>query len=309
MPWWDFLKKKDTPADAPAQAQRAVPQRREVPVVGSAPRMPVTGPRAVDPNDQMTRQRRRERLERRVRDLRYDVTAAESALLEENRWTERIAQVTEAIEQARRDIDVVLAPPPDRSALPLPPLPVVIERVHVPEQQTSPVAGVPPEPSEVTFRIGETRFHYSEDIDWAERGHQQAEPELRRVEGDIAALMPAGVPPERAGVLREHLAHGLGTLAARLRDNVLDGRPQPELTLADLASPCPACGGWRDLRGRCPACQERRWQADRLRADMDRLLKERNDQLDDLQRMRERLPLLRRQLMDAEAELAALGNG
>jgi hypothetical protein len=307
MPWWDFLKKKDAAGEPEPAGERPAPQRRELPVVGSPPRMPVTGRRAIDPNDPAVQARRRQRLERRVRDLRYDVSAAESALQEENRWTERIEQVTQAIDQARHDMERVLAAPADRTAIPLPPLPVVIERVHVPQQQKSPVAGVPPEPSEVTFSIGETRFHYSEDIDWAERGHQQTEPQLRRLEGDIAALMPDSVPPERVPVLREHLAHGLGTLAERLRDNVLDAQPQPDLTLADLASPCPECGGWRDLRGRCPACQERRWQADRLRADMDRLLKERNDQLDDLQRMRERLPLLRRQLMDAESELAALG--
>lgn len=301
MPWWDFLKKKQETQET------GVPEtptpRRELPMAAGTARMPVTGRRPVDPNDPAVQERRRQRLERRVRDLRYDISQAESALQDENRWTERIDQITQAIEQTQRDIATVLEGSAGEVGIPLPALPVVIERVTVPEQRRSPVAGVPPEPSEVVFSVGTTRFHYSEDLDWAERGHQQAEPQLRRVAGDVAALMPESVPAGRIQQLREHLAHGLSTLAEALRDNVLDGKPQPSLTLADLASPCPECGGWRDLRGRCPACQERKWQVDGLRNTMDRLIKERNDQLDDLQRMRERLPLLRRQLADAEADL------
>jgi hypothetical protein len=157
------------------------------------------------------------------------------------------------------------------------------------------------EPVSVRFRIGPTPFHYREEIDWAERGTQRATGMLGRVEGDVEGLLPTGVPAERRDELREHLAHALATFAEQLRDEPAASN----LTLADLASPCVVCGGWRDLKGRCPACQERQWRADRLRSDADRLLKERTQLQDELQRVRDRLPVLRRQLADAEADLAA----
>lgn len=304
MRWWDFLnKKKDEQSDSASEP--APPARRDVPMAasGDAPRMPVTGRQRPDPNDPAVQARRRERLERRVRDLRYDIGQAESALTDNNRWNDRITQITSAIEQAQRDIEQLLAAPPDNTGIPLPPLPVVVTSVSVPTKQSRMGASAPPDPSEVQFSVGDTAFHYTEEIDWAERGHQQVEPVLRRVSGDPTALMPDTVPPEREHELREHLAHGLSTLASQLRDDTLDGKPLPQLTLSDLASPCPICGGWRDLRGRCPACQEREWQAKHLRTELDRLIKERNEQLDDLQSMRDRLPVLRRQLMDAEADL------
>jgi hypothetical protein len=301
MRWWDFLKKKN--AQTEESGEQVAPVRRELPMAGDAQRMPVTGRQRPDPNDPAVQERRRQRLERRIRDLRYDIGQAESALTDDNRWNERIAQITSAIEQAQRDIEQVLAAPPGNTGIPLPPLPVVVTSVSVPAKQPRMGASAPPDPSEVQFRVGDVAFLYSEEIDWAERGHQQIEPQLRRVQGNPAALMPDSVPTERENELREHLAHGLSTLASQIRDDTLDGKPLPELTLADLASPCPECGGWRDLRGRCPACQEREWHANHLRAEMDRLIKERNEQFDDLQRMRDRLPVLRRQLMDAETEL------
>jgi hypothetical protein len=302
MRWWDVLKKKSEQPEATGEA--AAPARRELPMAGAgdAPRMPVTGSPRPDPNDPEVQERRRQRRERRIRDLRYDIGQAESALRDDNRWNDRIEQINGAIEQTQRDIELALVAPSGRAGISLPPWPVVITAVTVPTKQPRMGASSPPEPSEVGFRVGDTSFHYSEELDWAERGHQQIEPQLRRVHGDVAALMPESVPPERGHELREHLAHGLSTLASQIRDDTLDGKPLPELTLADLASPCPLCGGWRDLRGRCPACQEREWQAQHLRSELDRLIKERNEQLDDLQSMRDRLPVLRRQLLDAEAE-------
>lgn len=254
------------------------------------------GRRGGDPNDPAVRDRRRARLERRINDLRYDIGQAELARADSNRWTERVEGINQAIEQARRDVESVLTAPPGWTPQPLPAWPVVVETVQ------------PHEPAEVRLRVGEVPFHYSEALDWAERGHQKAPPELRRVDGEIDQLMPGSIPSERRAELRDHLAHGLATLVTQLRENALDGQPTPPLTLADLASPCPTCGGWRDLKGRCPACQEREWQADHLRAEIDRLIKERNDQLEELAKFRDRLPVLRRQLADSEAELATLGN-
>jgi hypothetical protein len=288
MPWWDILKRKSS--DQPEAPPQPASPRREVPMVQSA----VGRPQA-DPNDPAVRERRRARLERRIRDLRYDIGQAELAQTDDNRWTERIDGINQAIEQARRDIDTVLTVAPGWVPHPLPAWPVVIESVQ------------PDEPAEIRMRVGDVGFLYSEAIDWAERGHQKAPPELRRAEGEIEALMPESIPAERRAELRDHLAHGLSTLVNEIREDALDGKPAPSLTLADLASPCSECGGWRDLKGRCPACQEREWQADHLRAETDRLIKERNDQIEELARFRERLPILRRQLADSEAELAALG--
>ncbi|HUG13593.1 MAG TPA: hypothetical protein VMM78_01130 [Thermomicrobiales bacterium] len=297
MRWLDFLRKKPDQPEAPA--------RRELPMApmdGDSARMPVTARQRPDPNDPAVRERRRQRLERRIQDLGYDIRQAESALTDDNRWNDRIAQINGAIEQTSRDAEQALVVPPGWVGIPLPPWPVVITSVSVPAKRLAMGDSSLPEPSEVAFRVGDVAFRYTEDLDWAERGHQQIEPQLRRVEGDPAALMPPSVPPEREHELREHLAHGLSILAERVRDDTLDSKPLPELTLSDLASPCPECGGWRDLRGRCPACQERQWLAERLQAELIRLIKERNEQFDDLQRMRDRLPVLRRQLMDAEAE-------
>jgi len=245
-------------------------------------------------DDPATLERRRKRLERRIADLRYDLELAESATREPNRWSERAAELTEAIDQARRDAEAVLVPTDPQPGLPLPPLPVTVEWLTLDE------------PAEVVFRVGDERFRYSEEIDWAERGHQKAEAVLQRTEGEVEALLPADLPTERRPELREHLAHGLGTLAALLREEGMTAEAASRLTLADLAQPCPVCGGWQDLRGRCPACQERTWAAAGLRADAARLLKERNDQLAEGRRWAERGPVLRRQLADAEAELVRL---
>ena len=279
------------------------PVRRDLPMATSEAIARATGQPAgtlrqrPDMNDPEVRGRRRKRLQERITNIQYDVQQAESALTESNRWTERMEGLNQAIEQARRDADSILTAPPDRVGIPLPAWPVVIERVQ------------PTEPAEIVLRIGDVPFRYTEALDWAERGTQKVEPQLQRTEGDVERLMPAEVPVEQRSELREHLAHGIATLVAQVRDDALDGRASPSVTLADLATPCPTCGGWRDLKGRCPSCQAREWQAQSLREDVDRLIRERNETLDDMQRLRERLPVLRRQLADARTELATLERG
>jgi hypothetical protein len=288
MPWRNLFKSKAKPPTAPAAPS--------APVVGR----PVGSRRGGDPNDPAVRERRRRRLEQRLQDLRYDLTLAESATRAPNRWTTRADELDDAIAQTRRDAEAVLQAPPGRVGVALPPLPVTVERVAVED---------PDAPADVAFSVGDDAFRYSEELDWAERGHQLAAPQLRRMAGDVEQLLPAGIEPEQRDELREHLAHGLATLADELRDDALAGRVTPAYTLADLASPCPRCGGWRDLKGRCPACQAREWEAGRLRAEAERLTKERNDQLEEARRWAERLPVLHRQLADAEAELANFSAG
>ena len=255
-----------------------------------------------DPNSPEAIARRQSRLTRRLRDLRYDLGQANAAHSEPNRWTERVEELTTAIGQAERDEHTALQVEPGWTSYPLPTTPLTIEHVHIEE------------PAEVRFRIGAASFIYSEDIDWAERGHQKADVPLRRTGGEIDALLPESVPQERRADLHEHLAHGLATLAEALRDAELEraatGTARASYpavaTLADLAQPCPICGGWRDFRGRCPACQQREWLAEQVRAERQRLVKERNDQQQELARMRERRGLLLRQIADAEAELELL---
>jgi hypothetical protein len=289
MPWWDFLKRSSAGLTESRPRPAATPPRGPA-IVGKRPRGGAWGGRRPGgAHDPQARERRRKRLQKRVTDLRYDLGQAQAALGEPNRWTERIDGVTRAIELARADAEATLAAPTGRSPIALPPLPVTVEQVQ------------PVEPATVRFRVGQTPFHYQEELDWAERGTQRAPGVLGRAEGDVDALLPAGVPAARQDELREHLAHALATFAEQLRDEPAAS----DLTLADLASPCPVCCGWRDLKGRCPACQERQWRAERLRADADRLLRERAQLQDELQRVRDRLPILQRQLADAEADLAA----
>ena len=280
-----FRKKQNQPEPLPTVTIAPTPKH---PVAKPPARVPMAG------DDPAALEQRRKRLERRVADLHYDLTLAESATHPENRWTERAAELDAAIEQARRDAEATLAAPADAVGIPLPPTPVTVEQMTLTE------------PAEIAFRIGDERFRYSEEVDWAERGHQMADPVLRRVEGSVEALLPPLIPDERRDELREHLAHGLGTLAALLREGGMSAADASGKTLADLASPCTACGGWRDLLGRCPACQQRQWAADALRADAERLRKERDDQLEEAHRWAERLPILRHRLADAEAELGRL---
>lgn len=279
MPWWPF-RKHAQPEHAAPEPPAARPQ--PVPVVGR--------PRA-DADDPAVRERRRQRLERRVKDLGHDITRAESALQAENRWSERVSELDQAIAQTRSDLEAVQQPDVVHTPWPLPAWPVVIEQIE------------PGEPSVVRFRVGELPFHYSEEVDWAERGHQKAELVLRRRAGDIEALIPPDTPPERRAALAEHLAHSLAALAVQLRDDALVGSPPTNVSLAELASPCPVCGGWRDLRGRCLEDQRRAWEAQGLRAELERLLDERNSRLEEAQRWRESLPVLRRQLQQTEEEL------
>jgi hypothetical protein len=210
----------------------------------------------------------------------------------ENRWSERVAELDQALGQTRADLEAAQQPEIVQQPWPLPAWPIVIDQIE------------PGEPSEVRFRVGDHAFRYSEEVDWAERGHQKAELVLRRHAGDIGALIPPDTPPERRSALAEHLAHSLAALAVQLRDEALAGQPLPTITLSDLATPCPICGGWRDLRGRCLACQRRAWEAQALRAETERLLDERNSHLEEAQRWRDSLPVLRRQLQQAEEELA-----
>ncbi|CAN5585162.1 hypothetical protein BH23CHL2_BH23CHL2_11010 [soil metagenome] len=239
--------------------------------------------------DSETAARRRSRLERRIQNLEHDIARASNAARADSRWHQRIDEVNAAIKQAEADARVLAEPGQPREALPLPATPVTDVDVQTDI------------PATVRFRIGDESFRFSEEIDWTERGEQRSMPGLRRFEGNPDALIPAGVPEDRREALQEHLRHTVAALAVALRD-------QPEqraesITLADLASPCPVCGNWRDLRDRCITCQRRDWSAEEVRSQIGRLIEERNHLMDEIAGQREALPILQRQLQDARTEL------
>ncbi len=263
-------------------------------------RRPAAGPSSV--SDEVTPQpyireaerRRLLRLLQRRAELSYDLEQSERAWQPTNRWTERLEQLNAAIEQAESDLAALKPPPPSDLPQPLPPVPVEVVRVS---------AGPP---AQVVLRIGDEDYAWREEVDWAERGHQLAPPQLVRFQGEPAALVSEGLSDASRAQLIERLGSSLDQLAEDVLAALVGTEPAPSLTLADLARPCSGCGGWQDLRGRCPVCARLAWRRQQLHADVRRLRKERDATLADLHRARDRLPVIRRQLADVESEIAAL---
>src|SRR5699024_87992 len=120
-------------------------------------------------------------LRRRREALVHDLAAAEEATLADNRWRTELALIAQAMTETARDLDEVgthIAPP--GSALP----PTPITGIAV---ETEPVV-------RVAFLVGENRFRYAEEIDWAERGTQLARSELILEQGNAESLIPAEFP-------------------------------------------------------------------------------------------------------------------
>jgi hypothetical protein len=239
--------------------------------------------------------RRLAALQRRRADALFDVEQAELAEAAENPWSERIALLTEAlatIETDRRALDAL----PPTPSYPLPPTP--IEQV-VAYDDTGVV---------VRFSIDREAFEYREETDWNERGGPTVRGDLRRQAGDPAALVPSDVPADLRDALIAHLDGSLDVFAVDVRDRTLAGEPPPEgATLADLAQPCPDCGGWRDWHGRCAECARRELRRRELRGEAERIERERAAEADERHRLIERLPIARRRLAAIDGEIAALG--
>ncbi len=246
------------------------------------------------PSIREAERRRLLRLLQRRAELSYDLEQSERAWQATNRWTERLAQLNAAIEQAESDLVALKPPRPRDLPPPLPPVPVEVVGVS---------AGPP---AQVVLRIGDASYAWREEIDWAERGHQLAPPRLVRYQGQTASLVSEGPSDASRAQLVECLGSSLDQLAEDVLAALREAKPAPSLTLADLARPCSGCGGWQDLRGRCPVCARLAWRRQQLHADVRRLRGERDATLADLQRVRDRLPVIRRQLADVESEIAAL---
>jgi hypothetical protein len=238
--------------------------------------------------------RRAAELHRRRQAALFDIAQGELASSEDNPWQERIALLSEALATVNDDLARLDNTPPEPYA-PLPETPIT--HISVGDD----------EPPSVRFSIGDRRFVYAEEIDWAERGHQVTRGELRRQEGDPTSLVPRETPPDVREALDTHLTESLFVFASDLRDRVLDGEPLPsDPTLADLGRPCDACGGWLDWRGRCQACARRNAERLSLKRELDRLMDERASEAEERHRFAERLPVARRRLADVEIELNAL---
>lgn len=234
------------------------------------------------------------RLLKRERDLEYDLERAREAFQEENQWTERIEQLNQAVEQAMADREAI---EPDR------------EPVHRPQLDATPVQVSElkeTEPAHITLTIEQVSISYTEEIDWAERGHTVSMPELNRVDGDVDELMPEMQDETIARELREHLRHSLATYANQVLEHEAAGTEPPAMTLADMTRRCPDCGGWLDQKQRCPHCAELNWKREEIDDDLRRIRKERDDVIADLERQQERYPVIERQLKETRDDIAKL---
>lgn len=225
----------------------------------------------------------------------FDIEQGELAASPDNPWTQRIALLTEAMTGVADDLVAAntIEPGPYHA---VPETPIAIGAIDSGDAAS------------VELAVGNQRFLYSEDQDWAERGHQIARSELVRRTGDVDALLPGDTPADLRDDLRAHLSDSLFVMASDLRDRTLDGDPMPtNPSLADHAAPCPVCGNWTDWRGTCQACARRNARLMELKREEGRLLDERAREAEERRQLVEGMPLARKRLRDVEADLARLG--
>lgn len=297
MSWLRFWKQDDGDA-----GERDAPASEETPATPPRDRLP-SNQRDLPPHlatMRFTPQRPKregkaliERLQRRKQDILFEISQGELAASEENPWRDRIELLTEALTTVEDDLKALNEAPPEEYA-PVPATPITDLTVSTAE------------PPAVAFAIDGQAFRYSEDLDWAERGHSVIRTELILRAGDPEALVPASTPDNLKPKLAAHLTGSLFAFASNMRDRALDGEPLPDhSTLADLARPCPNCGGWMEWGGVCQACARRKAERFRLMGERSDLLGKRAAEADDMTRLIERLPVARRRLADVEREIAA----
>jgi hypothetical protein len=226
--------------------------------------------------------------------IAYDLERAEAARVPDNPWQERIALLDESLATIETDLAAIDRLPPEPT-LPLPAMPIVN------------IAATSGEPATVAFQIGSERFRFEEETDWDQRGGPVVRGELRRRAGEVANLVPPTTPVEIQPALTAHLTDSVTAFATDLRDRALDNEPLPTApTLADLARPDPEHGGWLDWRGASAVGAQRAWRRQQLQAEAQRLLSEREAEMEDRVKWAERLPIARRRLADVDAEIAIL---
>lgn len=300
MSWFNFRKEKKAANQSPPDETRAPhPSPGAGVAPGKAPVLPPHMQRIVAerskerPRREASIEEKRAAFDRKRLTMLYDIEQGELATDPENPWTHRIELLTEALVTVDDDLNATLEP---GTSLFHP----------LPETPITNIEGDAHDAVRVAFSIGDDRFEFAEILDWAERGHQIARPELRPVRNDVSGLIPADTPEALRGPLRAHLDDSIFTFATDLRDRALDEEPFPgHPTLADLAKPCPVCGGWINWGGRCPTCTARKAEQQSFKREQKRLLSERAREAEERHRLAERLPVARRRLADLDAEIAA----
>lgn len=225
----------------------------------------------------------------------YDVEQGQIAQQEDNPWRDRISLLNEALETVQTDRNAAehVEPGPWH---PVDPVPISDIVVDVADNLTS-----------VALTVGDIAFAWEEPRDWRERSNIVIRGDLLRTAGDVDPLLPSGVPEHLREPLHQHLDAALFSLATDLRERALEREDRPDVrTLADLAGPCPVCGGWADHLGRCQTCARRAARLQELARERDRLLGERAGEMEEERRVVERLPVAMRRLADVEREIAAL---
>lgn len=234
-------------------------------------------------------------LKRRRSAAIYDLEQGELAHEDDNPWKQRASLLTETLETVQHDRDEAeqIVPGPYH---PLPQTPIRHVAVAIENDVAS-----------LSFTVGAEAFRYEEPLDWAERGHQVIRGELANVTGSVDTLIPGDTPEPLQTSLRNHIELSLFVFATELRERTLNEEVLPDnVTLADLAPPCPVCGGWTDFLGRCQNCARRNATLQQLDRERNRLLSERAEVFEEERRMAERLPVARRRLADIDTEIEAI---
>jgi hypothetical protein len=285
MPWWRFWEQDTEP-----EPSAPMPRPRTA-TVGKPPPRPPRPQTASAPTGDETRQRLAQ-LRKRRELVAFDLKRAEAATRPDNPWQERIDLLGESIAAVAADLAALDNLPPAPS-------------FPVPETPITGIAASGGEPASVSFTIGRERFLFEEEPDWDQRGGPRVRGDLQSRTGDVAALVPDDTPSDGREALTRHLIDSVAVFATDLRDRALESEPLPVApTLADLARPCPECGGWRDWRGTCEVCNQRAWRRQGLTAEMTRFETERTEAAEDRHKWAERLAIARRRLAEVDAEIA-----
>jgi hypothetical protein len=236
------------------------------------------------------------RLRMRIQGLEDEIEAVERSGDPDSPYQQRLAVLSSALDTIEQEITAATP----RSARELPTLPAT--------PITNIVVTLDPVPA-VSFAIGTLRFSYEEEIDWAERGTQIVRGDLIGIDINPTTLIPDAIPHDLREDLAAHLDRSLFGFATELRDRTIEGRPLPEgVTLADLAVPSPLCGDWELWGGVSLRCLEHDTRLRELNAERTRLLNERGTEIEERQRQVEELPIQRRRLNQAIADLQALSS-
>ena len=282
MPKWKLWQSQET--ESPPVAS-AAPTR-----FGIKPRTDVVRP---EPTADPELAEKRSRLQRRREAVVFDVEHSELAATPDNPWEQRVALIEEALAAVRADRTRIASEhrPAGRPVQP----------TEITELSADP--GPPPS---VSFRVRGEQFEFEEELDWAERGFQLARSELHHRTGDIARALPTEEAADAE--LVEHLTKSMFVLASDLRDRALAAEPFPErITLADLARPDQTDGGWFDWSGHSAAAAQKQAELREIDAEEQRLLTERAREIEEMEKLADRLPIAQRRLAEVDAEIAALG--